>query len=74
MMLVTKKGLMLWSSGFLALLIILASSFIVPHLSFGEMMFWFFVIQPLSIGWVQRWFWLRSFTKATEGIRDAEKF
>ena len=74
MMLVTKAGLKLWASGLIGMAVVFASSFLWPYLSFGEVTFLIFVLLPLVIGWCQRWFWFRSFTKITEGIRDAEKF
>jgi hypothetical protein len=63
MMLVTKKGFRLWRSGALVLAtsvpFMLLVEFEGEQWSLGFMIFMILVIQPLAIGWLQRWFWLR---------------
>jgi len=62
MMLITKKGLKLWGSGMLVVLIVAVFGITMPYLGFAEASLavralWFLVIFPMAIGASQRWFW-----------------
>jgi len=61
MMLVTKKGWKLWRSGALVLATSVPFMLLVElegeQWSLGMMFFMILVLQPLAIGWLQRWFW-----------------
>jgi hypothetical protein len=59
--LVTKKGFRLWRSGALVLAtsvpFMLLVEFEGEQWSLGMLLFMILVVQPLAIGWLQRWFW-----------------
>ena len=63
MMLVTKAGLKLWRSGALVLVVSVPFMLLIEYegeqWSLGMLAFMVLVMQPLAIGWMQRWFWLR---------------
>ncbi len=71
-MLLTKIGLKLWGSGMLVVIMsTIFSEFmlqIVDTLSFWEIMFMVFVLFPMVLGWVQRWYW----TRGTDDDEPAE--
>ncbi len=63
-MLLTKKGLKLWGSGLLVLVMSALFSEAMSALTLDEMSLWelgfiLFVLFPLILGWVQRWYWMR---------------
>ena len=64
MMMVTKAGLKLWASGALVLAVSVPFALLVEYegeqWSLGMFAFVIVVMQPLAIGWVQRWFWNRN--------------
>ena len=63
MMLVTKQGLKMWASGALVLAVSVPFYLLLQYegeqWSLGMLAFMVLVMQPLAIGWLQRWFWLR---------------
>lgn len=62
-MLLTKKGLKIWVSGMIVVILSTAFSVAMESVSrgmeFWELLFIVFVLFPLVLGWVQRWYWTR---------------
>ena len=63
-MMLTKAGFKLWISGALVLAVSVPFMLLLEYegdqWSLEMLIFMVLVMQPLAIGWVQRWFWLRS--------------
>ncbi len=62
MILVTKKGLKLWGSGMLTILVAAVFGFVMPYLdvyeaSLAVRALWLLVAFPMCVGATQRWFW-----------------
>ncbi len=63
-MLLTKRGLKLWGSGMIVvimsvLLTLVMTEDAVENMSLTEAAIIVLVLFPLALGWVQRWYWTK---------------
>ncbi len=61
-MLLTKKGLKLWGSGMIVVIMSVILTFLmteeaIENMSLTELALIVLVLFPLALGWVQRWYW-----------------
>lgn len=72
-MILTKAGFKLWKSGALVLVTSIPFMILIEYesdqWSLGMLIFMILVVQPLAIGWLQRWFWLPKTESKDDGIQ-----
>lgn len=70
MLMITKKGLKLWGSGMIMLIMGAVYSFLIDPafdtMSLGELAFCTLVLLPLATGWAQKWYWTRGADDAVQ--------